>query len=89
MSETLEDLAARVCVLERLVGDRGETPFSADDAFKDVRGQITTLQLRVMSMRHQLEELVDEVHDQGRMGVSVAAIASHLGVTVPEGAAKS
>ncbi|MFB8279112.1 hypothetical protein [Nocardia colli] len=78
---TLEELAGRVCVLEKLVGDRGGEPFSADDAFKDVRERIVTLQLRVISMRHQLEELVDDRHAQGLV---VAAIASHLGVKPPE-----
>lgn len=77
---TLEELAGRVCVLEKLVGDRGETPFSADDAFKNVRERLVTLQLRVISMRHQLEELVD---GQSAQGVLVAAIASHLGVKPP------
>ncbi|WP_433655758.1 hypothetical protein ACQPW1_32875 [Nocardia sp. CA-128927] len=99
MSVTLEDLEARVCVLERLVGDSGETTFSPGDAFKDVRSRITTLQLRVMSMRHQLEELVDDGsankdqllglrHDMSDQGVAIAAIASHLGVAVPEEEAK-
>lgn len=77
---TLEELAGRVCVLEKLVGDRGGAPFSADDAFKDVRERIVTLQLRVISMRQQLEELID---DQSAQGVLVAAIAAHLGVKPP------
>lgn len=47
-----------------------------------------TLHLRVTSMRLQMEEFIDEVHDQGNVGVMVAAIASHLGVTVPEVEAK-
>ncbi|MFI6047603.1 hypothetical protein ACIA8C_38715 [Nocardia sp. NPDC051321] len=88
MSVTLEDLAARVCVLERLVGEHGDRPFSADDAFKDVRNRITSLQLSVISLRRQTEELIDDVHDQGSMGAAVAAIASHLGVTVHEDEAR-
>ncbi|MEU7146325.1 hypothetical protein ABZ942_43295 [Nocardia sp. NPDC046473] len=88
MPVTLEDLQARMCVLERVVGEHGERPFSAHDAFMDVRDRIMTLQLRMTSMRLEMEELVDEVHDLGGLGVAVAAIASHLGVAVPGDAAQ-
>ncbi|MFE9576614.1 hypothetical protein ACFYO1_09555 [Nocardia sp. NPDC006044] len=68
-------------MLEKLVGARGETPFSADDALKDVRKRILSLQLSVIGMRHQLEEVVD---DRSSHGLVVAAIASHLGVKPPQ-----
>ncbi|MEV6559034.1 hypothetical protein AB0M22_25195 [Nocardia sp. NPDC051756] len=77
----LDELEYRVSVLEKLVGDRGETPFSANDALKGVRKRILSMQLSVIGMRRQLEELVD---DRSSQGLVVAAIASHLGVKPPE-----
>ncbi|MFI6998632.1 hypothetical protein [Nocardia sp. NPDC050175] len=88
MSVTLEDLAARVCVLERVVGERDESPFTAHDAFTDVRSRIMTLQLKMTSVRLEVETLGRDVRRLGSLGAAVDAIASHLGVRAPEDAAQ-